>query len=81
VILFLDEPTAGVNPKTINDLIEVIREANRAGQTFVIIEHNMTVMDALAHRVYFMTDGRILAEGSPIDLRENALVLEAYYGR
>jgi len=80
-ILFLDEPTAGVNPKTINDLIGVIREANRAGQTFVIIEHNMEVMDALAHRVYFMTEGRILAEGSPTDLRKNALVLEAYYGR
>ncbi len=80
-ILFLDEPTAGVNPKTIDDLIGVIREANRAGQTFVIIEHNMAVIDALAHRVYFMTDGRILAEGSPTELRENALVLEAYYGR
>jgi ABC-type branched-subunit amino acid transport system ATPase component len=80
-ILFLDEPTAGVNPKTIDGLIGVIRDANRAGQTFVIIEHNTTVIDALAHRVYFMADGRMLAEGTPADLRENALVLEAYYGR
>ncbi len=81
VILFLDEPTAGVNPRVIDELIAIIREANRAGQTFVIIEHNMAVIDALAHRVYFMADGRILAQGSPTDLRANPLVLEAYYGR
>lgn len=80
-ILFLDEPTAGVNPVLINDLIEVIRKANEAGQTFVIIEHNMEVIDALAHRVYFMADGRILAEGTPAAIQTNALVLEAYYGR
>ncbi len=80
-ILFLDEPTAGVNPRVIDDLIGVIRDANAAGQTFVIIEHNMAVIDALAHRVYFMADGRILAEGSPADLRTNPIVLEAYYGR
>ncbi len=81
VILFLDEPTAGVNPRVIDDLITAIQEANGAGQTFVIIEHNMAVIDALAHRVYFMADGRILAQGSSTDLRTNPLVLEAYYGR
>lgn len=80
-LIFLDEPTAGVNPRIIQDLIMAIRERNLAGLTFVIIEHNMDVINALAHRVYFLADGRIIAEGSPADLRRNPQVLEAYYGR
>jgi len=80
-ILLLDEPTAGVNPRVIDALIAIIRAANTAGQTFVIIEHNMAVIDALAHRVYFMADGRVLAEGTPADLRANPTVLETYYGQ
>ncbi len=80
-IIFLDEPTAGVNPRVINDLIAAIRDANRKGRTFVIIEHNMDVINALAQRVYFLADGRILTEGSPAEIRRDAQVLEAYYGR
>jgi branched-chain amino acid transport system permease protein len=80
-VILLDEPTAGVNPAVIQELVARIRELNRGGQTFVIIEHNMEVIDAVAHRVYFMADGRVLAEGTPQQVRQNPLVLEAYYGR
>ncbi len=80
-LILLDEPTAGVNPRIIQDLLTEIREANQAGQTFVIIEHNMDVINALADRVYFLADGRVLMEGSPADLRRHPQVLEAYYGR
>jgi ABC-type branched-subunit amino acid transport system ATPase component len=62
-------------------LIEHIHEMNRQGRTFVIIEHNMAAVDALAHRVYFMADGRIVAEGTPAQVRRDPRVLEAYYGR
>ena len=80
-VILLDEPTAGVNPAVVHELIAHIRALNGRGQTFVIIEHNMQVIDALAHRVYFMADGHVLAEGTPEEIRQNPRVLEAYYGR
>jgi branched-chain amino acid transport system ATP-binding protein len=79
-IILLDEPTAGVNPTMIHDMIAYIRDANARGRTFVVIEHNVDVVDALAQRVYFMADGRILAEGTPTEIRRNPQVLDAYYG-
>ncbi len=80
-IVLLDEPTAGVNPTMIREIIAHIQDANRAGRTFLIIEHNMEVVNALAHRVYFMADGRILVEGGPEEIRRDPRALEAYYGR
>ena len=80
-MILLDEPTAGVSPGMTQQLVDQIREMNRQGRTFVIIEHNMAVVDALAHRVYFMADGHILAEGAPEQVRQDPQVLEAYYGR
>ena len=80
-VILLDEPTAGVSPGMTQQLVDQIREMNRQGRTFVIIEHNMAVVDALAHRVYFMADGHILAEGAPEQVRQDPQVLEAYYGR
>jgi branched-chain amino acid transport system ATP-binding protein len=79
-IILLDEPAAGVNPAMIQDMIAYIRDANARGRTFVVIEHNVDVVDALAQRVYFMADGRILAEGTPAEIRRNPQVLDAYYG-
>ena len=80
-VILLDEPTAGVSPQMTQQLIGYVREMNRQGRTFVIIEHNMAVVDALAHRVYFMADGRMLAEGTPEQVRNDPQVLETYYGR
>lgn len=79
-LILLDEPTAGVNPTMIKELIAHIQAANRQGRTFLIIEHNMEVVNALAHRIYFMADGRILTEGRPDEIRRDPRVLEAYYG-
>jgi branched-chain amino acid transport system permease protein len=79
-LILLDEPTAGVSPAMIKELIVHIQAANRQGRTFLIIEHNMEVVNALAHRIYFMADGRILTEGRPGEIRRDPRVLEAYYG-
>jgi neutral amino acid transport system ATP-binding protein len=80
-LVLLDEPAAGVNPRLIQDMVSYIKDANARGRTFVIIEHNIDVVNALATRVYVMADGRILAEGTPEEIRRNPQVLEAYYGR
>lgn len=79
-LILLDEPAAGVNPTMIQEIIAHIRAASAQGRTFVIIEHNVDVVDALAQRVYVLADGRILAQGTPAEVRRNPQVLEAYYG-
>lgn len=80
-VVLLDEPAAGVNPRLIQDMVAYIKDANARGRTFVIIEHNIDVVNAVATRVYVMADGRIFAEGTPEEIRRNPQVLEAYYGR
>jgi ABC-type branched-subunit amino acid transport system ATPase component len=79
-ILLLDEPTAGVNPTLINQLTERIRELNRAGKTFLIVEHNMEFVMGLCHRVTVLHQGRTLVSGTPEDVRANPAVLDAYLG-
>ncbi|MDQ7829583.1 MAG: branched-chain amino acid ABC transporter ATP-binding protein/permease [Armatimonadota bacterium] len=79
-VILLDEPTAGVHPALIQELVAQIRALNAEGRTFVVIEHNMEVVNALAHRVYFLAGGRVLAEGTPEAVRQDPQVLDAYYG-
>uniref|UniRef100_A0A7C2C3Z8 Protein translocase subunit SecD n=1 Tax=Thermus islandicus TaxID=540988 RepID=A0A7C2C3Z8_9DEIN len=79
-VILLDEPTAGVHPALIQELVAQIRALNAEGRTFVVIEHHMEVVNALAHRVYFLAGGRVLAEGTPEAVRQDPQVLHAYYG-
>ncbi len=80
-LVLLDEPVAGVNPAVIERLKAYIRGENAGGATFLIIEHNMQVLMELAERLYFMADGRMVVEGPPQAIQENAQVLAIYYGR
>jgi ABC-type branched-subunit amino acid transport system ATPase component len=79
-LILLDEPTAGVNPATIEHISELIRSIKADGTTILLIEHNMDVIMDLSERIYALTNGRILAEGSPEDIQTNDEVLEAYLG-
>ena len=80
-IILLDEPTAGVNPTLIKEIVERIIEANeKIGQTILIIEHNMDVLTDLAHRVYALNYGEVIAEGSMEDIRQDTKVIESYFG-
>lgn len=80
-VVLLDEPTAGVNPVLVNEIGDHIRALNTSGLTFLIIEHNMEFIMALAHRIAFMAEGQIVAVGPPEDIQRNQAVLELYYGR
>ncbi|MGH2426095.1 MAG: branched-chain amino acid ABC transporter ATP-binding protein/permease, partial [bacterium] len=80
-VVLLDEPTAGVNPVLINEIGDHIRMLNGSGITFLIIEHNMEFIMALAHRIAFMAEGQILAVERPAEIQRNRTVLELYYGR
>ena len=68
-ILFLDEPSAGLDPQTRLLLWEIIREYNQRGKTILLTTHNMEEADALCHRLAIIDHGRMIALGTPEDLK------------
>ena len=80
-LILLDEPMAGVNPTMIKNLIGHILELNARGYTFVVIEHNMEVVMSLCRRIVVLSQGERIAEGTPAEIADNPLVLDAYFGR
>jgi branched-chain amino acid transport system ATP-binding protein len=79
-VILLDEPMAGVNPTVIKRLIGYIRDLNKQGNTFVVIEHNMQVVMSLCQRIVVLSQGEKIAEGTPDEIQNNPLVMEAYFG-
>jgi branched-chain amino acid transport system ATP-binding protein len=80
-LVLLDEPAGGVNLTMLAHLRERLRayHAERHA-TFVVIEHQMEFVMALCTRVLVLAEGRIIAEGTPQDIRRNPLVIDAYLG-
>lgn len=78
-LLILDEPTQGLADSEIDNFIALVREI-AASATVLLIEHNMPVVMQLADRITVFNAGKILAEGTPEAIRENAAVQEAYLG-
>lgn len=80
-LLLLDEPFAGINPVLASRLSDYIEQMCREkGITFLIIEHNLAMVERLCHTVIVMALGRTIAEGTMAELRENAAVVDAYLG-
>jgi ABC-type branched-subunit amino acid transport system ATPase component len=80
-LLLLDEPFAGINPvlaHRLGDYIQALCRDN--GITFLIIEHNLALVERLCHTVIVMALGRTIAEGTMAELRENPAVVDAYLG-
>jgi branched-chain amino acid transport system ATP-binding protein len=78
-LLLLDEPTAGLSVEDVTRIMEPIRRVARE-RTVVLVEHNMGVVAALSQRITVLQRGRVLAEGTYAELRENPEVIEAYLG-
>ncbi len=78
-LLILDEPTQGLADSEIDNFIELVREIAKSA-TVLLIEHNMPVVMQLADRITVFNAGRILAEGTPEQIRDNTHVQEAYLG-
>lgn len=78
-LLLLDEPIAGMNPEEIDFTLTNIRRTQQQGVTFLIVEHNMQILD-LCNRVVVISFGRKLCEGLPQEVRQNKEVIQAYFG-
>jgi branched-chain amino acid transport system ATP-binding protein len=80
-LVLLDEPAGGVNPTMLSGLRDRLAAINReARATFVVIEHNMEFVMSLCTRLIVLAEGRIIAQGSPMEVRGDAAVIEAYLG-
>jgi branched-chain amino acid transport system ATP-binding protein len=80
-LLFLDEPTAGMNPRERAHLLETIQSLGREGRTtFVLVEHDMDVVFSLSDRVVVLHRGEVLCDGPPEVVRSDSNVREVYLG-
>lgn len=80
-LVLLDEPAGGVNLTMLNNLKERLKKFNEEhNSTFVVIEHNMEFVMSLCTRIIVLAAGKIIAEGTPDEIRNNHEVIEAYLG-
>ena len=80
-ILFLDEPSAGMNPQETANLTKLIAQIQEQfGLTVVLIEHDMSLVMEICQRLYVLEYGRLLAHGTPEEIKKNPDVIRAYLG-
>jgi neutral amino acid transport system ATP-binding protein len=79
-IVLLDEPAGGVNPTMIRFIMDLIRNLNRDGVTFLVVEHNMGVVMELCDHVLVLDQGQKIAGGPPEAVKADPAVLDAYLG-
>ena len=80
-ILFLDEPAAGMNPQETAELTDLIRRIKEEFNiTIMLIEHDMSLVMEVTERIYVLEYGRLIAHGTPDEIKNNKRVIEAYLG-
>lgn len=80
-ILYLDEPAAGMNPQETADLTALIhRIRKKYGLTVILIEHDMSLVMKICERIFVLDYGKLIASGSPEEIRKNEFVIKAYLG-
>ena len=81
-VLLLDEPTAGMNPEELVQIMDIIRLVHaKLGLAILLIEHRLKVVMELCERVQTLNFGEVIAEGTPDEIRNDPKVIDAYLGR
>ena len=78
-LLLLDEPLAGMSPAERVETVKLLKSISQ-GRTLIVIDHDMDALFELAERITVLQEGRVLAEGTPEEIKGNARVQEAYLG-
>ncbi|WP_067726174.1 ABC transporter ATP-binding protein [Oceanobacillus damuensis] len=79
-LVLLDEPAAGINPGETDGLAALIKKMTDNGLTVCLIEHKMSMIMSLADRIMVLNQGKRIAEGTPEEIQNNPVVIEAYLG-
>ena len=80
-LLLLDEPAAGMNPQETQELTDFIREIrDKYHLTVLMIEHHMDLVMQISDRIYVLDFGKLIAEGTPVEISTNQRVIDAYLG-
>ncbi|MDR1132847.1 MAG: ABC transporter ATP-binding protein [Synergistaceae bacterium] len=81
-VLLLDEPAAGMNPSETAELMRTIHDVrDKFGVSIILIEHDMSLVMGICERILVLNYGLIIAQGTPDEIRNNPLVIEAYLGQ
>jgi ABC-type branched-subunit amino acid transport system ATPase component len=79
-IILLDEPTAGLAPALVETVIGCLRSLKKTGTSIVLIEHETEVVFRLCEIVWVLNEGRVIASGTPQEIRSDQMVLDLYLG-
>ena len=79
-LLLLDEPSMGLAPLVVKQVMEIIGEVNRQGTTVLLVEQNARAALRIAHRAYVVETGRVTLQGPAEELAKDSRVVDAYLG-
>lgn len=79
-VMLMDEPFAGMNPEETNHMMGLTRKVQESGITIILVEHDMKAVMGLCGYLTVLNFGKLLAEGTPEEIRSNEKVIEAYLG-
>ncbi|MCX8029215.1 MAG: ABC transporter ATP-binding protein [Brevinematales bacterium] len=79
-LLLLDEPTAGMTYKEVNEIMEIISRIRELGVTILLIEHQMMLVMGISDKIVVLDHGEKIAEGKPEEIKNNRKVIDAYLG-